>query len=487
MTSLQKNKVYLFIRGLLVIAGGFLVHLTLGTMFTFGNMAPYIVSYARNQSHPAGLTQGTASWVFAFIFTGIGSTMTLGGWMVKKMGPRWPTLIGGWVVSLGTALTYFTIQLSFWLVVFTYGLLFGVGIGIAYTGPLSSAMKWLPKRGGFANGIVVSGLGLGPLVFNFVQTTYVNPDNVPTEADEKGEDYFTDLELLRRTPYVFLLLGGTYAIITLIGSLLLTDPPDGYNHEAQGAGITAAESEFYYEVADNSDDIPKKHNNGHASFENGQVDVALIDNGDVPSPKVKPAIVSLGPLQMLKKPGFYMLWLAFMFNGLTAVFVVTLYKFFGLEVGASDYYLAMVGSVSAIFNCLGRIIWGTVADKASCKVSMVLFSAIMTLFLLTIHVCTLGGTELFFIWVCVLFFCIGGNYSVLPAALARAYGIYYASVNYGLLFTSQIIAGCAGALLATVLDEIMGYDWLFFIISGFSSMGFLVSLLYKPKRYINSS
>jgi hypothetical protein len=31
-------------------------------------------------------------------------------------------------------------------------------------------------------------------------------------------------------------------------------------------------------------------------------------------------------------------------------------------------------------------------------------------------------------------------------ALARAYGIKYASENYGLLFTAQTIAGFAGAL-----------------------------------------
>ena len=138
-----------------------MVHLSLGTIYTFGNMAPYIVSYVRNSSHPEDLHQGTTAWIFAFALAGQGGAMFLGGFLVKKIGSRWTTLIGSLIMSAGVTLSFFTIKVSFWLLLLTYGLIFGIGVGMAYIGPLTCAMKWLPKWKGFANGIVVAGFGLG--------------------------------------------------------------------------------------------------------------------------------------------------------------------------------------------------------------------------------------------------------------------------------------------------------------------------------------
>lgn len=528
-----------------MIVGGFLVHLSLGTLYTFGNIAPYVVSYIRNESHPADLRQGTTTWIFAFALMGQGGSMFLGGWMVRKIGPRWTTLIGGWIMSLGVGLTYFTIKVSFWLVLLTYGLLFGVGVGIAYIGPLSSAMKWLPKWKGLANGIVVAGFGLGALIYNIVQTIYVNPDNKTAQPDENGEEYFTDPDLIHRVPYLFLILGGSYAVMQLIGSLLLVNPPEGYGEQDTDKSPELYQSGPYREVDDNT--FKDRRSSGTSSLINARKKPVLLrpSNGSISSKKsaagpelngfsgdeletektgsdeqvellkgnISPAysrettpdrssnlessvssavswsrnvVTSLKPFQMLKKPSFYMLWFAFMFNGMTVLFTATLYKFFGLKaVTEDDHFLAVVGSVSAIFNCVGRIFWGFVADRVSYKFALVLISAIMTIFLLTMYACTVGGKWLFFLWVCVIFFCIGGNFSVFPTAIARAYGIQYVSVNYGLLFTSQIVAGCVGALLSTVLKTHVGYAGLFFVVSGFSGAGLLLALLYRPKRYIS--
>jgi MFS family permease len=113
------------------------------------------------------------------------------------------------------------------------------------------------------------------------------------------------------------------------------------------------------------------------------------------------------------------------------VFIFALYEVFGLSIGIGDLFLATVGSVASITNCLGRIAFGIVADKASFKFAMVFIIGIMTVFMLTIYACSLGGRELYLIWVNVISFCIGGGFSVIPTALARAYGVQYASENYG--------------------------------------------------------
>lgn len=48
-----------------MIAAGFIVHLSLGTVYTVGNLLPYVVSYTRDRSHPQELTSATGTWIAA--------------------------------------------------------------------------------------------------------------------------------------------------------------------------------------------------------------------------------------------------------------------------------------------------------------------------------------------------------------------------------------------------------------------------------------
>ncbi len=515
------------------------MHLTLGSIYTFGNMAPYIVSFIRNQSHPEDLKQETTSWIFAFALAGQGMSMFLGGWLVKRIGPRWTTLIGGWVMSLGVALSYWTISLSFYAMLMTYGFLFGVGVGIAYIGPLSSAMNWMPKWKGFANGIVVAGFGLGALIFNAIQTNYINPENITPTKDANGDSYFQNINLFHRVPITFLILGGTYAVIQLVGSLLITNPPEDYNKTAEPDPLEEHakffNSDRYREIDDHSfkrnsliyrmpipsaegstnsksyekQSFPHESPRMRTPVENlsdeslaGDESSQLLRGSQSPSnggvnessASLTPSmamwsssnvVASLKPMQMLKKFNFYLLWYMFLAEGMSTTFVATLYKFFGQTFIPNDHFLAYVGSVSAIFNCSGRIIWGLVADKVSYKFALVTLSGLMTVFTLTLYACSLVGKAMFFVWMCIIFFCLGGNFSLFPTAIARAFGLQYVSVNYGLLFTSQIVAGSAGAMLSTVLRTHIGYDGMLFVVSGFSCSTFILSLLFKPKRYIS--
>ncbi|XP_035693942.1 oxalate:formate antiporter-like [Branchiostoma floridae] len=128
-------------RGWIAVLGGVLVHLTLGTIYTFGNMNPYLTSYIRLKSSPSDLTYKVSVWVFSLQGAGQGLSMFVGGYISRRIGPRWTALLGGWFMSAGVILTYFTVSHSFYAILATYGLMFGLGIGIAYAPPLACAMK----------------------------------------------------------------------------------------------------------------------------------------------------------------------------------------------------------------------------------------------------------------------------------------------------------------------------------------------------------
>lgn len=443
--------------------------------------------------------------------------MFIGGWLEKKIGPRLSTLIG----SIGVLLSFFTIKVSFWLLLLTYGLVFGMGVGIAYVGPLSCAMRWMPKWKGVAGGFVVAGFGLGALVFDQVQSYYVNPHNIKTNED----GYFTDKELLDRVPYLFLVMGGTYAVMQLIGSLFIVNPPhnmetqprknkqrkqphtdetkerksdnsrdDDYFAAVSDGSVTPPTQEFLSDSETSSEvdvesDTPLIHHEPDVIFHttsNNGINCQTTDKSKLLSPRNKSTGPDEGatPLSVLKSFNFYHLWVMFSLNGFAVSFISSLYKVFGFSFIKDDQYLAIVGSTSSILNCLGRIVWGLIADRFGFKLSLAIQSAIMTIFLLTFFATSyISAKVTFFIWVCVIFFCVGGNFSVFPTATALSFGPKYMSINYGLLFTSQIISGVIAAVLFTTLQNLLDWDGTIFLISGISLAGFFITLGFNYKKY----
>ena len=504
---------------------GFLVHLSLGTIYTFGNIVPYVVSYIRLRSHPYDLSADTGAWIFALAGAGQGGSMFFGGWLERKIGPRFSTLAGGWLMSAGVLLSYFTIKVSFWLLLLTYGLVFGLGVGIAYVGPLSCAMRWMPRWKGIAGGFIVAGFGLGALIFDQVQSHYINPHNLkPTNG------YFTDPDLLDRVPFVFLILGGSYAVMQFIGSILIVNPPHDFEQlrstQQPSKQVVLNNTDHKWrdgKVLTNDDQqVPEREvitplpttdeqtvdsDASSSSEEEGENASLLTPNGSnlqknhksltraeggrfiprnsSPSQPSAPLIevISVHPLQMLRTLSFYHLWSMMLLAGFSVSFIATLFKVFGLTFIDDDQFLATVGSISAVLNCTGRIVWGLVADKFSYRFALVSQSGIMTMFLLTFYATSAVGKPMFFIWVCVIFFCVGGVFSLYPTAIATSFGPKYMSINYGLLFTSQVCAGVIAALLFTTLQNLLDWDGMIFLISGFSMAGFVLALLYYYKQH----
>src|SRR5262249_60579843 len=86
-----------------------------------------------------------------------------------RAGPRIVTLAGVLLWALGNLLAGLaTVHLGYWWLLATYGLLGGVGNGIAYVTPVATVTKWFPDRRGLAGGVVVMGFGLGAVLFSNV-------------------------------------------------------------------------------------------------------------------------------------------------------------------------------------------------------------------------------------------------------------------------------------------------------------------------------
>ncbi|KAK7485650.1 hypothetical protein BaRGS_00023099, partial [Batillaria attramentaria] len=142
------------------------------------NTNPYFVSYIRKHSSPADLRYVDGIWIQACMQIGRGLTMFVGGMIEQKLGPKLACLTGSWILSAGVLMTYFTVQTNFLTSVLTYGVVFGIGCGIAYPTPITCALRWFPDHPGLICGLIFLGFGMGSIIFNQVITFYLNPANL---------------------------------------------------------------------------------------------------------------------------------------------------------------------------------------------------------------------------------------------------------------------------------------------------------------------
>lgn len=103
--------------------------------------------------------------------------MWTGGYLELILGTRVTALFGGLLYSSGVFISSFKLT-NYYYVLFFYGILPGIGCGITYGVDCSVAVRWFPKNPGLVSGIVLSGYGLGSLVFDPIITYIVNRDNL---------------------------------------------------------------------------------------------------------------------------------------------------------------------------------------------------------------------------------------------------------------------------------------------------------------------
>jgi OFA family oxalate/formate antiporter-like MFS transporter len=134
----------------------------------------------------------------------------LGGRIQDRRGPRPVALAGVVMYAAGIMLASLVSSSDeLWLLVLTYGLIGGLGLGLAYITPIAMLVKWFPDRRGLITGIAVGGFGFGAVVTGPVAKALL------AGVDNK--------------PDVFLPLGLAYLVVGLAGAAMFRNPPPGYS------------------------------------------------------------------------------------------------------------------------------------------------------------------------------------------------------------------------------------------------------------------
>jgi MFS family permease len=194
---------------------GLAMNLCLGAVYAYSIFKPAV-----EKVFGATAFQGNLPFM-TFLFS-FAVTMFFGGRIMERIGPRLLALGGGLIVGLGWILSSFATSIG--MLVLTYGVIAGAGVGLVYGCPVALGARWFPDRKGLAVGLMLAGFGGSALVTGRIASLLIGDiQAIPVEA------------LARSLPRTFLSFGVAFAALLALLAL-----PAGGRLEA--AGLAASGS-----------------------------------------------------------------------------------------------------------------------------------------------------------------------------------------------------------------------------------------------------
>jgi OFA family oxalate/formate antiporter-like MFS transporter len=399
-----------------VLVGALLVQVILGTVYGFS-------VFVRPLEAEFGWARATTQWAFSTTLAAFAITMIPAGRLQDRIGPRKVASIGGILLGVSFVLAALLVGADRpWALYLTYGIVGGAGLGFGYVCPIAASVKWFPERKGLITGVAVAGFGAGALFFAGPASSLLLPPAETGEPLGLSQTLLIALGITKGSGFglgwraFFVLHGVVCAAVVLLGAMLLRNPPPGWR--PPGWEPTAAQAR------------------------------AL-------------AMADLTPRQMLARPVACMLWITFIFgatSGLMALGQWTPMMTAVLKgatfapdwMGGYGRFVEPVG-ILAIFNALGRIVWGRVSDVIDRpRAMMVMFLAQGMAFMMLV---SLESHLAIFIASAWVGFNFGGNFTLFPSATADYFGTKNFGANYGWIFTAYGVAGILGPVVGGVLFD----------------------------------
>jgi MFS transporter, OFA family, oxalate/formate antiporter len=387
----------------LPVIGGVLMNLALGSLYAW---SVFVLPLEKEY----GWTRAQTSWVFTIAVVCFALSFVVAGRIQDLKGPRVCALLGGVFLSAGFVLASWTTSLvGLYL---SFGLIVGLGNGFGYSTPTPVGSKWFPDKRGLVIGLMVGAYGAGSAILAPVATSLVAS--------------------LGWRP-TFRLLGAVFFVMTMVGTMLLKNPPAGYRPPNWQPAAGAAASTRDYSTG-----------------------------------------------AMLATPTFYLLWIAYCLGTTAGLMTISQLVPFARKAGMTATLATYAVTVGAFGNAGGRILSGWMSDtlgRLRTLRAMVLVSAIgmPTMFLYREQLLP------FYILVAVVYWCYGTQLSVFASTTADFYGTRNLGLNYGVLFTAWGAAGILGpAIAARVYDRFGDYRYAFFTAAGLAVVALISLSLARP-------
>lgn len=160
----------------IILAACCFINLCLGSIYAWSVFSQAMTSYL-NETVGLSLSAGDLAIVYT-VANCIGPvTMITGGRINDAFGPKSVILIGGILFGGGLFMSGFAHSVGF--LVLSFGILGGLGLGMAYGSTISTAVKFFPDKRGFAGGITTAAYGLSSVILPPVISSIVKRTGAP--------------------------------------------------------------------------------------------------------------------------------------------------------------------------------------------------------------------------------------------------------------------------------------------------------------------
>ena len=351
---------------------------------------------------------------FAIMVFGIGIGALVGGVMHDRFGARPVGIAGAAMWGLGSVLAGLGLA-KFglpWLYL-TYGLIGGIGGGMAYVVPGACVTRWFGKNRGLANGVVLFGFGAGSLVYNSIL------DALPNFA--RTAETANHIIAARNAA----LSGALHVAVQPVS-------PDGIaiiSNVFVGSGLVIAAV--------------------------GMCCAFGLLRAPAPAFVAGDAAREFTPREMLRTRTFYSIWAVVFVNCFAGLALLgNAIPIYSELTAASATAAATAYGWLSIFNGIGRLVWAMLSDTIG-RISALVAAFVMEGASLILLSMTHTALTVSITFACALL-CFGGILAIAPAIMADYYGTRYLGEDYGFIITAASIAGLVGPVLFSLVEDATG-------------------------------
>ncbi len=340
----------------------------------------------------------------------------LGAQIFKRLGHRTALISAGILSALGFVLTAVLNNVSVVMLYVTYGVLAGVGIGIAYNVVIATVSSWFPDKKGLCSGCLMMGFGASALILG-------------NAADAMFKSVFG-----WRITYI--ILGVSILVVLTLAGIILKTPTAEVVFPGAGASKNTKEKE------DNKQDLTSK--------------------------------------QMLCRPSFWMAFFCISFLAAVGSSVISFAKDLALSVDAPESLAVSLVGVLSVCNGIGRILTGAIFDAIGCRKTMLCANVITigaaAVTLIAVHAHSLA---LCIIGVCLTGMSYGACPTITAAFTSSHFGMKHFSNNMALMTFTVMVGSFVATASNKVLEVTGGYTAAFVMLLALTFAALVLNLFIR--------